>query len=354
MKKEVIGTGMFGTTYLVEKNGKKYALKRQHIHPYSKRKNYAYPIWRELDLFKFINTLESDKQRFFTKMHGFEIYDDCKHVQHRPRNPIGSNFINYLSALDKSPWCVDILMDYKGDITLANYLRENDIDIKTFLSLSYQIINIVDILFEGGYRHGDLHLGNLMVTKTKDKEFYVDGYGNAAFNGIQLVAIDYGEVMHRKFKKHYNAYYLRDWLDNKEYDFFNDMRNVIGLIIFNEARFELRKDAGKHIDIFVHIATKHNNYWQKTISEIAPEYFNPQSLMQLKGNLVNEFDRLSHIEHEILTKVVRKFSLDYPDEYVKADGWVKYHKPILPYKTCVEFLKVYDVRELFEFLLDLN
>jgi hypothetical protein len=46
--------------------------------------------------------------------------------------------------------------------------------------------------------------------------------------------------------------------------------------------------------------------------------------------------------------------MDYPDEYIKVDGWKEYHKPILPRETCVNFLKIYNITQLFEFLLDLN
>jgi hypothetical protein len=109
------------------------------------------------------------------------------------------------------------------------------------------------------------------------------------------------------------------------------------------------------MEIFKHIVAKHNNYWQKTIKELALVDVDIEKLLQITiKNLYHVFGKLSHIEHDILTKVVYKFSMDYPDEFVKADGRKEYHKPILPYKTCVKFLKIYNITQLFEFLSDLN
>ena len=52
-----LGTGVYGTTYLVKYNNNNYALKIQHILPNDKNESYKKGLWRELDLYDYINTL---------------------------------------------------------------------------------------------------------------------------------------------------------------------------------------------------------------------------------------------------------------------------------------------------------
>ena len=82
--KKVIGTGMFGTAYLIKLNNIKYVVKVQKILPSDRKKSFKSEIWRELDFYDYINKLSDDKAIFFTKLLGWEIYDNCKHIQKRP------------------------------------------------------------------------------------------------------------------------------------------------------------------------------------------------------------------------------------------------------------------------------
>ena len=79
-----LGTGVYGTTYLVKYNNNNYALKIQHILPNDKNESYKKGLWRELDLYDYINTLHPLQQKFFTKLYDYEIIDDCDHKQIRP------------------------------------------------------------------------------------------------------------------------------------------------------------------------------------------------------------------------------------------------------------------------------
>jgi serine/threonine protein kinase len=76
-----IGYGMYGTTYLANYNGKLYAVKIQHILEKDKKKDYKNEIWREFDLYKYIDTLNKEDQVFFTKLYDYKIYDNCTHIQ---------------------------------------------------------------------------------------------------------------------------------------------------------------------------------------------------------------------------------------------------------------------------------
>ena len=65
--KNKLGSGLFGTTYLAVLNNKEYALKIQHIFEKDKNKDLKNELWRELDLYNFINTLNKKDQLFFNK-----------------------------------------------------------------------------------------------------------------------------------------------------------------------------------------------------------------------------------------------------------------------------------------------
>jgi hypothetical protein len=73
-----LGSGAFGTSYLVKTNKEKeYVLKVQKL-LYSDKKlkynvrDYKEQIWREIDLHEFINTLDKKEQIFFTKLYDYK------------------------------------------------------------------------------------------------------------------------------------------------------------------------------------------------------------------------------------------------------------------------------------------
>lgn len=170
---KTLGTGMFGTTYLCKYNDNNYAIKIQHILPSDKNKSYKKSLWRELDLYDYINNLQPQQQKFFTKLYGYEIIDDCDHKQIRPYkidlNNKKDKFAMLLSKLDKSNWCVKLLTEYKGNKTLQQYLYNNTLTVSQTYSIILQICNIMLILYEGGYSHNDLHTGNIMISFTEKK-----------------------------------------------------------------------------------------------------------------------------------------------------------------------------------------
>ena len=131
-KLKVLGVGMFGTTYLIEKDGIKYALKTQHILASQKKKDFKYELWRELDLYNYISKLNKNDKKFFTQLYDYKIYNNCNHKQKRPFKIFDTNkpFYKILSKLDKSTWCVDMLIDYHGKWTCSDYLAKYSITSK--------------------------------------------------------------------------------------------------------------------------------------------------------------------------------------------------------------------------------
>lgn len=53
-----LGAGVFGTTYLAKYENEQYALKIQHILKKDIKKSFKSALWREIDLFKYIDKLK--------------------------------------------------------------------------------------------------------------------------------------------------------------------------------------------------------------------------------------------------------------------------------------------------------
>ena len=193
-----LGTGSYGTTYLVEKDGKKYAMKVQHILPIHRKKTFQYELWRELDLYEYINTLNKDDIKFFNKLYAYKIYNNCKHIQKRSHKLGNDSWSKTLKKLDKSEWCVKYLLDYKGKNTFSKFILIHSISPKQMRSFILQIIKITLLLYKGGYSHSDLKSDNIMINKTKEKYFTFQNK-KISYYGYQLSAIDYGMVIHKKF-----------------------------------------------------------------------------------------------------------------------------------------------------------
>jgi len=65
-------------------------------------------------------------------------------------------------------------------------------------SLLLQMYNAIKILYIGGFSMCDLHLENLLVYHTSIKQFNFKNK-EIAFNGLQLMVIDYDMIMYRYF-----------------------------------------------------------------------------------------------------------------------------------------------------------
>ena len=76
---------------------------------------------------------------------------------------------------------------------------------KIVFSIALQICKIVQIIGSKGYIHNDLHSGNLMVIKTDDKFFDFNGKKIPTY-GNQIVCIDYGNILHKKYKNYEDWY----------------------------------------------------------------------------------------------------------------------------------------------------
>ena len=162
---KTLGSGTFGTTYLVKYKSNNYVLKIIKI-IYSDKKlkeniiDYKEQFWREIDLYKFINTLDKKDQIFFTKLYDYKITDNCNYNINIINNIIDDP---YFKKLNDSKWCIKLLLDYKEGITLKDFLLNNKLSEQQIYSILLQVCKVIMILYNGNYSHGDLHLENIII-----------------------------------------------------------------------------------------------------------------------------------------------------------------------------------------------
>jgi len=363
-----LGTGMFGTTYLASYNNENYALKIQHILPVHRKKNYKYELWRELDLYNYINSLHRSDRKFFTQLHAYEIYDDCKHKQIRPfKLKKVDKFTTKLKKLDESKWCVRLLLDYQGKSTLGKYIATHNLSVKQTYSFMFQIIKMMLILYKGGYSHNDLHLDNIMIVKTNEKYFNFTNTKKIPYYGYQLIAIDYGEVMHKKFKiKH-------DWSDilfktNREKWLFDEIIISINYLITNYFRYMHnckqqkklqpweKKNYDPNSNLIHNIIHKHSTFWNESKNEYNNDKHIEKLLNKIELNKDKKIrslikkEKYAYDTFKVLDKIINKFGTLYPQLYSKYFGWCSCHTINISKNDYLTILKLNNFKSLLKFM----
>ena len=143
-----LGSGAFGSVYLVEKNGKKYAIKAIDIHfnnIYVSLNDYMKTIKNEIEITKKMGDIKI----------GPKLYD------------------SYVCQPDMNKLSVFIVMEWMTEGSLGNWLQN-----KLTKSQENGILKKVEKMHEMGIVHADLHQENILVTKNKSKvEFYIGDFG---------------------------------------------------------------------------------------------------------------------------------------------------------------------------------
>jgi hypothetical protein len=351
--KNKIGTGMYGTVFLIKHNNNKYALKIQKVLKKDIKKDYKSEIWRELSFFKYINKLNNEDVKFFTKLYNYRFYNKCKHKQIREKKQKNKNIIK----LDKSNWCFEYIIDYKGKETLSDFLSKKNVNEKIIFSFILQIINIVSILHKGGYSHDDIHLNNIMIHKTKDKYFNFNNKKIPTFN-YQLVLIDYGFVRHNKFKK--NKHSIKFKNKKNEWLFNHIFYNIIALCsnlekyIFNCKKLKEKEPWNKNKDyyknFFHNIFINNKEFWDNTKKKYIKLF--PQSRKYFKlfeENTQNDLYTLfktSNIAWNTFDRLRYEFQCTYPKLYSKYYGWCTYHKLAIKKNDFLKILSFKDLSQL--------
>ena len=331
-----LGAGMWGTVYLIDYENKKYAMKVQKILEEEKSRNPKFSIWRELLFFNDVNKMPRDAQKFFCRLHGYKIQECGKYQHIRPKNiPQNSIHVEYFKKMNASNTCVVLVMDYVGSLSLYDYLQTS-LPAKKIYTILLQICKINKIMSDMKYSHNDLHPSNLMVTQTK--------------SGIQLVAIDYGNVTNASYGKALSN-------DSEEY-YFLDLTKSLFYILQNAPKLEkncrlLKKKFPYEIkkkyeeDIWKILFQQ----YERIIDSYAEKYLllypnlRKSYLEFKKGGGSNKNDM-----SVFRIKIMNNFMLDHPQEYMKVTGWCSPPEFILPKKDVLEILGCKTRDDYFKFL----
>ncbi len=351
---------MLGTVYMIDYDGQIYSQKIQHILENQKEQNLKYSIWREIDLYKYIKTLDNEDKKFFISLYDYKIYDNCEHKQIRPYaiTPI-------IKELDNSKWCITHIIDYKGDKNLEDFLGENKITEKMVYSFCLQICKMIQILYNGGYSHNDLHPGNIMINKTNDEYFnFMDK--KISYEGYQLTAIDYGSVIHKKFlgsdisKKF--LYNRDEWLFKET--FYTTMYVIDGLSRNIKDCKDLKKPLPWELKIseeaIMKILLNHPDFYNK----VKGKYFNlfpkGKELVELVFKKIHKNesyfdiiknDKNKYYYQQIMKRINYEFQAVYPEDFTKYWNWCSVHHSLIPLKTLQKILTFDDFNNYCTFLI---
>jgi len=379
-----IGFGAMGTTYLAIKNNKEYALKIQKILPYHVKKNEKHSLWREINLYKYISTLSKKEQHFFVNMHEYKIYDNCEHIQKRnfDIDKVDKKLSNLLHKLDKSQWCISMLMDYvKGD-NLSKFMSTKNITPKMAYNFLLQIINICLILYKGGFSHNDLHFDNIMIKKTNDTHFMFKNI-KVPYYGYQIIAIDYGMVL-QKGKYKTNQYSKTFHANRKEW-LFNEINGVIGTLILNthqhmydcdEQKKDMPWDNNEYSgsDLIKNIIKNHKDFWDEQKNHFIKNKNIINTLSKLEEivesnkniddfiNKSNDVDgsnfaiwRIQILDVDgsnfAIWRIQTMFYVAHPKLFIKYFGWCSYRKQILPKEDIYKMLDIDNLDNIIKFII---
>ncbi len=185
-----LGHGLFGTVYLVEKNGKNYALKVEHILEKDVEKNLRSPLWREIDFFSNFASKHKDQ---FIQLIEHDIIKNCEHKQKQNKN-VPNATKNLVKSLSQSRYCSRKIYTLIDDVIAAINPNLNEI-----YSIIAQAVYAAYQMNKAGYVHMDLHLGNIGFVNTKDKFIKIFGKDVPTF-GRKVQLIDFGFVLNRKYE----------------------------------------------------------------------------------------------------------------------------------------------------------
>lgn len=191
-QKKVLGKGQQGKVFLVEKDKQSYALKVEYILPSSKRKGGE--LHNELEFFQDVASFYPDK---FIQLVDYEIVENCEQKLEKIGDFLPKGIQKHLEKARKGSVCVYKL--YTLIDTDMNHLLDkmNRWSMNHKYSALLQLIDILRIMDNTGWVHGDFHPGNVGIEYTsRDKIVYVNKKPIKTY-GTLFKSIDFGGLLHR-------------------------------------------------------------------------------------------------------------------------------------------------------------
>ncbi len=365
---KILGIGTFGTSYLVKYKSNNYVLKESKIIKKIKDniKDYKELIWREIDMYEFINTLNKNDQKFFSKLYDYKINDNCVMC-----NSLNSDNINdpYFKKLNESKWCVKLLIEYKDGITLKDFLIKNKLTEQQIYSILLQVCNVILILYKGNYSHNDLHLENIIIRETNQKYFSLMNK-KIPFNGYQINVIDYGLALHKKYGKNYTKGFIipKTFIEDPTSHMFNEMFTATYKIINNYDNYlNDCKKANKKLPwerknysmsyTIKQIKSKHKLFYNITKDKYFQIYPNAKKLLQyFENHPEKETYELYNKKYyndfmSLINKIQYEFHLMYPEKYAKYEKWCSYYNHLLPKNVVLKLLMIDNYKDYIDYLI---
>jgi len=293
------------------------------------------------------------------KLIDYRIYNKCEHIQKRDFKNIKVNpsFINFVKKIDNSSWCIDQLLEYKGE-TLKYFLTKNPITKKQIYTFILQLCIIGKILQKGGYCHADLHLSNITIQKTNKKFLQYKKLKIPTF-GYYISTIDYGRVIHNKYE-HPNKAFRKYPI---EYSIWRDVLFVILTIINNWEKYKencinkkqklpWHKNENNYRDFFKKIIKNYPIFWEKTTNKyikLYPEFKKFYNNFEKKKLLKETTYVFYWMAFEM---IFIEFQISHPKKHSEYFGWCSYHYYKLPKNEVQDILITKDLNYLIKYSLN--
>ena len=286
-----LGAGMVGTTYLASYKNKKYALKIEKIAKNNLKQDISTRDWRDVNFSENFANKHPDQ---FITLYAYDIVNDCTHVQEYADNKIPQYLPKYVIKMledkQKSTYCIRkvySLIDDNFNNIYKSLTKEQ------FYSFMGQIAYIYLLLQKSGYTHNDLHSDNIgFVHVDKNKKLNILKYKFPTL-GIQIKALDYGMILHDKYKMNKEEKMMHKFYQKEE------IHRVIRKLVYFEN------------------------------SKLLSAEKNPDLLKEIKNHFLfnSTLNLLSNIEDRFVL-----FQILYPEEFQKTllkDKFVKTNYPVL-------------------------
>jgi serine/threonine protein kinase len=246
-----LGIGIQGTVYLVkDQYNDKYAMKIEKI-----LKSHMDKIWREID---FSNSMRKIKSEHFMKIHDYWLDKNCNHKQSWNKIINKNNYNRILEKSDiesKSNYCSIKIYSFV-ELNLYELIKQNKINLDQYYDIFIQCLYIMYLCHQNGYLYIDWKFPNIGLVKTNNE--YINIFGkNIKTHGYFVVLIDYGIILHKKYKLKNNQ---KIFFDNKINDLFFMFNRYEPNMILNFEDFEnIKYDDDKINNYLPLIQNKHND-----------------------------------------------------------------------------------------------
>jgi len=188
---KILGAGGFGETHLViDKSGKKYALKLLHPKGFEKMSYY-----REVSALINLSSVPDCDPNIVCYYNHFAI----------------NHFTNFKNQKINIKYYA-ILTEYIDGMTLAQFDSVYKLSVNDVIYVGLWLLNILDYLHKNGFAHNDISNANIMVTKDKQLKLIDLGltcYSNTNSGYLRCIRERVVQLYYESPELH-NGYYMKD------------------------------------------------------------------------------------------------------------------------------------------------